>query len=130
MTLTNQQVVDVRRYMGYSVTGNTASTPFREPVYSRVSLASLSIDYRLANLAAEEENTLITFYLANLYLREQEIQDASCNLDTDEAAVWKHNKNEVSDRRDLFNALRRDLCTFLGFDPGPQLGNGNRLVRA
>lgn len=90
----------------------------------------ISLDTRLANLSAEEENTLVTFYLANLYLREQEIQDASSNLDTDEAAVWKHNRNEISDRRDLFNALRRDLCTFLGFAPGPQLAMGNRLVRA
>jgi hypothetical protein len=130
MTLTNQQVVDARRYMGYSVSGNSTSTPYREPVYSSVSLASLSIDYRLANLAPEEESTLTTFYLANLYKREQEIQDAACNLDTDVAAVWTHNKNEVSDRRDLFNQLRRDLCTFLGFDPGPQLGSGNRLVRS
>ena len=130
MTLTNQQVVDTRRYMGYSITGNTTSEPYREPVYSDVTLASLSLDYRLANLAAEEENTLVNYYLANLYKREAEIQDASCNLDTDQAAVWKHNKDEVSDRRDLFNQLRRDLCDFLGFAPGRALMNSNRLVRA
>jgi hypothetical protein len=30
----------------------------------------------------------------------------------------------------LFNELRYDLCTFLGFRPGPNLATTNRLVRA
>lgn len=128
--LTSAQIVDVRRFMGYSVSGNDVSFPFRELVYSSVSYMGLSIDYRLANLSSDEEAIVVNKYLVNLNLREQEIQDASCNLDTDQAAVWKHNKNEISDRRDLFTALRRELCTFLGFEPGPQLGYANRLVRA
>jgi hypothetical protein len=130
MSLTAQQIVDVRRYLGYSVTGDTTSFPFREVVYSDVSLLGLSIEYRLAHLSAEEENTVVTYYLANLYLREAEIQGASANLDTDEAAVWKHNKDEVSDRMGLFNQLRLDLCNFLGFEPGRALRSQNRLVRA
>ena len=115
--------------MGYSVSGNSTSQPYREPVYSDASLASLSLDYRLANLSAEEENTVTVYYLANLYLREQEIQSASQNLDTDSAAVWKHNANELGDRRSLFKSLRLDLCVFLGFEPGKGLMSSNRLVR-
>lgn len=131
MTLSAQQAVDVRRYMGYSLSGNSTAQPYREWVYSdATAFGSLSLDYRLANLSAEEENTVVNFYLANLYLREQEIQDASQNLDTDKAAVWTHNKQEVSDRMGLFNQLRRDLCNFLGFSPGRALMQGNRLMRA
>jgi hypothetical protein len=130
MALTAQQLVDCRRFMGYSVTGDSVSTPFRELVYSEVSYFGLSLDYRLQHLSPEEENVVINTYLNNLTRREQEIQDAACNLDTDEAAVWKHNKNEISDRRGLFNQLRQDLCTFLGFRPGPNLATPNRLVRA
>lgn len=130
MALTAQQLVDCRRWCGYSVSGNDASNPYRELVYSEVSYFGLSLDYRLANLSAEEENTMTTYFLPNLSKREQEIQDAACNLDTDAAAVWKHNKNEISDRTGLFNQLRRDLCTFLGFNPGPNLAVANRLVRA
>src|SRR5271168_4130463 len=115
MALTAKQLVDVRRYMGYSLSGNTTSQFYREQVYSTLTYASLSLDYRLANLSAEEENTVTTYYLANLYLREAEIQGAAANLDTDVAAVWTHNKQEVSDRMGLFNQLRRDLCDFLGF---------------
>src|ERR1017187_9392287 len=121
MTLSAQNLVDCRRYMGYSVSGNTTSQPFRELEYSDVSYFGLSLDYRLANLSAEEENVVVNTYLIPLNAREKEIQDAACNLDTDQAAVWKHNKDEVSDRINLFNWLRRDLCTFLGFAPGPQL---------
>jgi hypothetical protein len=130
MALTSAQIVDVRRYMGYSVSGNTTSQPYREPAYSDVTLASLSIDYRLANLTSDEENVLTTTYLPNLNSREQEIQGAASNLDTDQAAVWKRNSQEVSDRINLFNWLRRDLCVFLGFPPGPQLATPNRVIRA
>ena len=131
MTLSAQQAVDVRRYMGFSLSGDTTSHPFREQVYSdATAFGSLSLDYRLAHLSAEEESTVVIYYLANLYLREAEIQDAAANLDTDEAAVWKHNKDEVSDRMGLFNQLRLDLCNFLGFEPGRGLRSQNRLVRA
>jgi len=130
MTLTSAQTTDCRRFMGYSVSGNTTAEPYREPVYSSVTLASLSLDYRLANLTSDEENVITTTYLPNLNSREQEIQGAAANLDTDQAAVWKRNSTEVSDRINLFNWLRRDLCTFLGFPPGPNLALANRVVRA
>lgn len=130
MLLTDAQLVAVRRYMGYSVSGNTTSKPYRQPVYSDVTLASLSLDYRLENLTINEQRVVSDFYLPNLAAREQEIQDAAANLDTDQAAVWKRNSNEVDDRIRLYNWLRRDLCNFLGFPPGPQLDAGNRVVRA
>ncbi|MFZ0270990.1 MAG: hypothetical protein WAL34_03985 [Acidobacteriaceae bacterium] len=128
--LTAQQCVDIRRYMGYSLSGDTTSQPYREPVYSDVTLASLSLDYRLANLSNEEGCTVVTFFLANLYQRESDIQNAAANLDTDTAGPWKHNANEIQDRTNLFTKLRRDLCAFLGFAPGEGLGSVNRLVRA
>jgi hypothetical protein len=131
MTLSAQQIVDTRRYMGYSLSGDMTSQSFREQVYSdATAFGSLSLDYRLAHLSAEEESTVINYYLANLYLREAEIQGAASNLDTDVAAVWTHNKQEVSDRMGLFNQLRRDLCDFLGFSPGRALAGLNRLMRA
>lgn len=130
MALNPAQVVDVRRFMGYSVSGNPTALPYREPVYSTASLAALSLDYRLANLSAAEEKVVTEKYLPNLCAREQEIQGAASNLDTDQAAVWTHNKNEVTDRINLFNYLRRELCTFLGFAPGPLLATGNRVMRS
>ncbi len=129
MSLTTAQQVDARRFMGYSVSGDSTSNPFRELVYSAVSYYGLSIDYRLQHLLPEEE-TVVTNYLTQLNALEAAITGASANLDTDEAAVWKHNKNEVQDRTKLFNQWRRNLCEFLGFEPGPKLGDGAlRLTR-
>lgn len=130
MALTAQQIVDTRRFCGYSVSGDSTSTQYRELAYSDVALSSLSLDYRLAHLSAEEEGVLVNTYLTQLAAREQEIQGAAANLDTDQAAVWMRNVNEVSDRIELFNWLRRDLCRFLGFPPGRQLATGTRVVRA
>jgi hypothetical protein len=131
MTLTNEQVVSVRKYCGYSVSGDATTQSFREPVYTdRTYAGGLSLDYRLAHLQPEEEAEITNFYLPNLGRREREIQGAADNLDTDEAAVWKHNKEEVADRRDLFDRLRQDLCDFLGVAPGPNISQVTRLVRA
>lgn len=128
--LTTAQQVDVRRFMGYSVSGDAESFPFRELVYSDTSYMGLSIDYRLQHLLPEEEAVVTTVYLARLTTMESAIAGAGDNLDTDSAAVWKHNKDEVSDRTQLFNKFRRDLCGFLGFNPGPTLGDGGgRIAR-
>ena len=131
MALTEQQISDCRRWMGYSLSGDETTRPMREPVYTDATwFGSMDLYYRLQHLNTAEENTLTTFYLPNLAQREQDIQAAAANLDTDVAAVWVHNKSEVSDRRELFRQLRLDLCDFLGFPPGRALTRGNRLVRA
>ncbi len=85
---------------------------------------------RLNSMSASEESVLINTYLTKLALLETAITDASDNLDTDVAAIWTHNKNEVSDRMNLFNKWRRLMCSFIGIPPGPWLGNGGtRVVR-
>jgi hypothetical protein len=136
MTLSAQQLVDTRRYMGYSVTGDAFYANFRELVYSDVSYMGIALDDptgvggRLAHLSPEEETTLTTYYLPTLTAREADIQAASANLDTDKAAIWTHNKSEVSERRSMFMELRVELCHWLGFSPGPGIQASNRLVRA
>lgn len=116
--------------MGYSVSGDSTSNPFRELVYSDVSYMGLSLDYRLQHLQPEEENVVRTVYLVKLAKLETDITNAADNLDTDVAAVWKHNEHEVRDRTKLFDTWRRRLCQFLGFAPGFYLGDGGlRVVR-
>src|SRR4051812_30812243 len=106
MALTAAEICDCRRFMGYSVSGDDVSNPYRELVYSNVSYFGLSIDYRLQHLSTEEETVARNKFLVPLNLREDEIQGSADNLDTDAAAVWKHNRNEVSDRTGLYNSLR------------------------
>ena len=115
--------------MGYSLSGDAGSSAYREPVYSNVSFSALSLDYRLSHLSPEEEEVVIDRFLTPLALREQEIQGAADNLDTDQAAVWKRNRSEVDDRIFLFNWMRRDLCRFLGFPPGGSLAGSYRVIR-
>jgi hypothetical protein len=115
MAFTVAERVNIRRFCGYPAYGGTPSS-FQS---YRFFQAYGTLEYRLSNLLAEEE-ALVTLEAA--------IPAASDNLDTDAAAVWKHNKNEVSDRSALFNKWRRDLCGFLGIPAGPSLGDGSLAI--
>lgn len=129
--LTDQQKTDVRRYAGYPMVGDTPVDNTRDFAYGWVSPGVWETLFRRLNsMSASEENVLINTYLTKLALLETAITDASDNLDTDVAAIWTHNKNEVSDRMNLFNKWRRMMCSFIGIPPGPWLGNGGtRVVR-
>jgi hypothetical protein len=94
---TASQKVDLRRFLGYSLYG-AAPTPMNG---YRFFTAYGTMEYRLSNMAPEEEAVVTSVYLANLTMLEQAIVKASCNLDTERAAVWFHNKNEVGDRTAL-----------------------------
>ena len=129
MALTNAQKVDCRRFMGYGSIGDgniTDTSDFAQALKSPAAMTTLL--HKLNTLQAEEETVLINTYLTPLNTMEAAIAGAGANLDTDEAAVWKHNKNEVADRRALFKSVRIDLCNFLGFPPGPWLGKSSAQV--
>ncbi len=126
-TFTSAQLVDIRRYCGYPAYGDGAVV-FPFPWIMKQYLA---LEYRLQHVSADEGNVVVNTYLANLGTLESAIPAAGANLDTDEAAVWKHNRDEVEHRIALFDALRRRLCQFLGVPPGPEFtgaGNGIELV--
>lgn len=120
MTFTTAEKVDLRRFAGYGLYGT--GTPLPASGY-RFSTQYGVLEYKLNTLGAEEEVVVRTTYLTNLYTLESAIVGTSANLDTDEAAVWKHNKNEYRDRKALFDGWRRELCHFFGITPGPGLGN-------
>lgn len=124
--LTTAEKVDARRYCGYGMFGQQAL-----PANGyRFSTAYGTLEYKLNNMLPEEEAVFRTTYVANLALLETDIPGVRENLDTDQAAVWTHNKNELRDRADLFSYYRRELCKFMGIPPGPGLGDGGgiRLV--
>ena len=121
--LTDAQVTDVRRFSGYQLAGTPTPTSNNDLAYLVVGMRQMSLVERLSTLSVAEEAVLITTYLANLTTLEQAILTSASNLDTDVAAVWKRNKNEVSDRERLFDSWRRRMCAFLGFAAGPGLGS-------
>ena len=128
MALTDAQMTDVRRYMGYALTGTSMPiTADQDLVYGQFGLVTMSLYKRLTTLSASEEAVIDT-YLTTLAGLETAIPAAAANLDTDEAAVWKHNRSEIADRSNLFDGWRRRMCAFLGFPPGPGLGTGGMKI--
>lgn len=115
---TDAEKVDIRRFCGYQAFGNSPTQAFGHRFFTQYG----TLEFKLNNMQSAEEAVIRTTYLANLASLETAIFGAGANLDTDEAAVWKHNKNEVADRTALFNQVRRQLCAFIGVAPGPVLG--------
>lgn len=125
MALTDAQMTDVRRYMGYADAGLAQPiTDDQDFVYGFFGMVEMSLHKRLTTLTPTQEAVLVNTYLTTLNALEAAIPTVSDNLDTDQAAVWKHNKQEQSDRDRLFDSWRRRMCGFIGFAPGPGLGNG------
>jgi hypothetical protein len=116
--LTDAEKVSVRRFAGY---GNYGQQILPASGY-RFSVAYGTLEYKMNTLLSDEEATLRTVYLPRLATLETDLVDQTTqNLDTDEAAVWKHNKNEHRDRRRLYFDFRRQMCGFLGIPAGPNL---------
>ena len=124
-TFTDAQLVDIRRFCGYPALGD-GNVVFPYPWMVKKYLA---LEYRLQHISASEGAVVVNTYLTNLYTLESAIPSTSANLDTDQAAVWTHNKNEQIDRDRLFDSWRARLCNFLGVPKGPNFGgSSNALV--
>lgn len=121
--LTDTQKVAVRRFLGYPLYG-TGDVIFPYPWIMRYYQA---LETRMNSMTEDEVTVLTTVFLPNLQTLELAIPGATVNLDTDKAAVWTHNKNEVRDRWDLFNSFRQYLAEFMGvpLDPHIRARNGN-----
>lgn len=117
---TDGQLVEVIRFTGYP------SYSFFGWVFEE-DYATLTL--RLQNMSADEAAIITGNYLVVLPTLEKAITDASCNLATDAAGPWKHNRNEISDRTNLFDQKRRELCAFIGVRPGRGLRQAGMVIR-
>jgi len=124
MALSYGQITDVCRFMGYQLVSQSTT-------FATFGYGTMTLETRLTTLTASEETVLIG-YISQCATLEAAILTSSDNLDTDAAAVWTHNKNEISDRSALYSQWRHRLCDFLGFPAGRGIGGGNsvRLVRS
>jgi hypothetical protein len=119
MAFIEAERTDIRRYCGYPAygSGNSGFQGWRFfQVYGLM-------EWRISHLTGSEEQ-VVRQYLATLHQLELAVPAAAANLDTDRAAVWQHNADEVRERTSLFDDWRRRLCAFLGLPPGPGLGDG------
>ena len=118
MAFSEAEKTEIRRFCGYparGVGGLLQGWRFYQ-VYGL-------LEYRLLWLSSSEE-AVVRHYLPTLSGHERAVIEAGGNLDTDQAAVWTHNRDEVRDRLRLFDDWRRRLCGFMGVPPGPALGTG------
>lgn len=118
MALTDAQKTDARRFCGYPAYGAGAAGFQGWRFYQAYGL----LEYRLNNLS-DSESAVAKSYLVTLTSLEAAIPMAAGNLDTDQAAVWTRNRDELRDRRKLFDDWRRRLCSFIGIPPGPGLAD-------
>src|SRR5271168_3313452 len=100
--LTDQQKTDVRRFCGYPAYGATPAGNIGWRFFTAYGL----LEYRMNNLSIAEI-AVVTNYLATLTQLEVAVPGASANLDTEQASVWTHNANELSDRLALLDGWRR-----------------------
>jgi hypothetical protein len=124
MAFTDAQKTDIRRFCGYPAYGSTPQGFNSWRFFQAYGV----LEYRLNYLSGAEEAVVVQ-QLATLVQLEAAIPAASATLDTDEAAVWTRNPDEMRERRNLLDDWRRRLCGFLGVPPGPALSDGGlRLV--
>lgn len=117
-TIADADKVDVRRYCGYPAYGAGPSGFQGWRFFQAYGL----LEYRMNNMGVSEVAVVET-YLTTLRTLESAIPGAGATLGTDQAAVWTRNKNEVSDRINLFDSWRRRLAEFIGVPFGENIGN-------
>jgi hypothetical protein len=114
MGFSDAEKTDIRRFCGYPAYG---AGPWGFQGWRFFQAYGL-LEYRMNNLSGAEEAVCRT-YLGTLRGLEGAVPQAGQNLDTDQAAVWTRNHDEVRDRFALLDEWRRRLCSFLGVPPGP-----------
>lgn len=119
MAFTDAEKTDIRRFCGYAAFGASPSGFQSWRFYQAYGL----LEFRMNNLS-DAESAVVRRYLGTLVVLESSVPRASDNLDTDQAAVWTRNRDEMRDRARLFDDWRRRLCGFLGMQPGPDLADG------
>ena len=115
--LTDAEKVEVRRFCGYPMFGGQPVQAFGYRFFQHYG----TLEFRMNNMLAEEEDVIRDKFLTNLSTLETAVLSTTENLDTAKAAVWEHNKNEMRDREALLSNWRMKLCQFIGVPPGPGL---------
>lgn len=120
MAFSEAEKVDIRRFCGYPAYTNYGWVG--EEDYA-------TLELRMNNMSISEESVIRVTYLPTLDKLETDIPAVADNLETDEAAVWKHNKQERRDRENLFDSWRVRLCGYIGIRTGRGLPSGCKIVR-
>ena len=119
MGFTDAERTDVRRFCGYPVYGAAGAAIQSWRFFQVYGL----LEFRMNNLS-EPEMVVVRRYLGTLRSLELAVPRSSENLDTDQAAIWTRNRDEMRDRARLLDGWCRRLCGFFGVPPGPAMAGG------
>jgi hypothetical protein len=125
MAFTDAQKISIRRYCGYGAFGGAQPLPANG---LRFAERYGALEYRMLSLSANEELVVTGTILPNLDTLYADLFGSAgvrSNLDTAEAAAWKANPKERTERMRLYVQCRRDLCEFMGVPYGPALDSNN-----
>ena len=120
MGFTDAEKTDIRRFCGYPAYGAANASVQSWRFFQVYGL----LEFRMNNLS-EPEAVVVRRYLDTLVSFENAIPLSSENLDTDQAAIWTRNREELRDRSRLFDGWRRRLCGFFGIPVGPAMRDGS-----
>jgi hypothetical protein len=118
MAFTDAEKTDIRRFCGYPAYG---AAPVGMETWRFFQVYGL-LEFRMNNLS-DAETAVVRRYLGTLTVLEHAVPRAGENLDTDQAAVWTRNRDELRDRARLFDDWRRRLCGFFGIPPGQAIAD-------
>ena len=123
MAFSESEKTDIRRFCGYPAYGSTATGFGNWRFFQAYGL----LEFRMNNLSAEEE-TIVRRHLGTLTVLEHAVPRSGDNLDTDQAAIWTRNKDELRDRTRLLQDWQHRLCGFFGVPPGPALHDSSKTL--
>ena len=123
MAFSESDKTDIRRFCGYPAYGSVTTGFGNWRFFHSYGL----LEFRINNLSTEEE-TIVRRYLGTLTVLEHAIPRSGDNLDTDQAAIWTRNKDELRDRTRLLEDWQRRLCGFFGIPPGPALHDSRKTL--
>lgn len=119
MAFSDAEKVQIRKFCGYPAFGGVPIPNFGFRFFQ----AYGDLEFRLVNLAPDEEAEVLTNYLPKLQQLQTDIYEVRQNSDTAAAAVWKRNALELKERNQNYKMWRIWLCDFLGCQYGPLLLN-------
>jgi len=120
--LADSERVAAREFCGYSVYGSGPG----DATFARFMISYRTLEYRLTAMTPEEI-AITRDHLAACQAAKLGWRAGADNLDTDQAAIWYRNRDEMPDRRLYYRECRMDLVRFLGLPPGPELAGSNSI---
>ena len=123
MAFTDSQKVQIRKFCGYPLYGGVPIPNFGFRFFQ----AYGDLEFRLTNMAPDEEAEVTTYFLPKLLQLQTDVYDVRLNSDPAQAAVWYRNPKELREREQNYDKWRKWLCDFIGCQYGPYLQNENQL---